>query len=1209
MLRAFTKKYIKLLVSVTLIASLGFSLAWSLSSGYRSLDDSLTDYVENYDYPEGYITTKVTSVSDKDKLMNVDGISDCDTRLCADTVMKTEDGDIYSVRVFSYSDDEKQSFYRWDEKKDVKNGVLLEYNFAKSNGISAGDTVSFRVRDEYRKYKIAGIVSRPETLSAKVSDDAWGLNYDFGYVYAPVSLLKEEYEKDYAENKDKLDDKSDDLSEEKKAAQKLIKEKETQLTDAKKLLKEKLEEYRNSQDQADVIIAELMDTRNELQNSADEISENIDRLNEAYDLADETYKSLSEKYEKLTQAKSALDEIDKLKKQLEQTQKDLTSGSIEKLIGLLNTIPADTSMSVLYDNVQIVSDYLAKAKEEGFSYDLSQPISVLESSLKSFMSGVNSDLSYLTSREVKDLIDKADDSSISDSRYSELISVLSRYSLSRITDAATLKSVYASVVSNLSDLVSLSKQPQVQSAIDLLKSFGTDRTAEELLSEINSSRSTLSILAGDTPIEQLTVGGVIDLYDKALSDTADALSELDKNINKIIKELESYGIDEGSLSSTLAELEDGMSQAQKARSDAKEALSELKDGLSEINDGINEIDSGIEQINQELSDGESQINTAQKEISEGESKLSESAKDMKTFSDLEDELKSAYKKLKDGEGYDMLCNQFLLYFDKDADPEEVLKNAEKALGETEVKSSYIYDDSPVKRRIDNNLDPLSTLMRLLPAVFFVIVLIVVFLFMSMIIHQSRRDIGILTAVGINKGTIRSVFCMMGAGVALAGIIIGTGIGFLLRGYIGGYFKDFFPLPEFTYRIDFGGFILSAISCIAVCVLASLLGTVMISPVQQNVKTSAFLDRILKKSSPMTKFSITSLLRNKGRFIFSTVCVAASVMLIFTSVSFITSKNHVITQTFDERIKYDCQIFFETRPSSKMIYDIQNIDGVTDTESILMFEPNISSDKVIEKATVYAISSDNTMLGIKDMDGSELQVSPGTIIIERHLAEKLDVSKGDTVTVGYKKMTVSGITDQCVNRTQYISDEDAKSFGDPELCSILCRFDSQPRQKLLSYLTECDGYLYTVFTDALYEQNEQLYSTYDLAAWILILFAVLTGFIIVFNTAITNLQDNKRELCVLRTLGFQHRDISLSRFSHSLLQFAVSAVIGLISGFALARFALLKISTPTEEFAFASGIVEILIVLLIVFLYITVSHFSAMHTMKKWDHIEAVKDRE
>ena len=61
MLSAIRKKHIKLLVSVAIIASLGFGMAAGLICGYNSLKHSLEDYVTSYDYPHAVITTEVTT--------------------------------------------------------------------------------------------------------------------------------------------------------------------------------------------------------------------------------------------------------------------------------------------------------------------------------------------------------------------------------------------------------------------------------------------------------------------------------------------------------------------------------------------------------------------------------------------------------------------------------------------------------------------------------------------------------------------------------------------------------------------------------------------------------------------------------------------------------------------------------------------------------------------------------------------------------------------------------------------------------------------------------------------------------------------------------------------------------------------------------------------------------------------------------------------
>ena len=226
MLSAIRKKHIKLLVSVAIIASLGFGMAAGLICGYNSLKHSLEDYVTSYDYPHAVITTEVTTVSQAEKIKDAGGVSDCDARLFADTTVKDTSGSNYSVRAFSYTQEERQRFVYWSTAETAEDSVLVEFKFAQSNNIKAGDTLSFRVNGEYRDYKVGGIVSRPETLAAKINDNSWGINYDFGYVYVPASLLKKEYEKDYAEKKAGLDKKSSDFESEAEKASKLLDEKQ-----------------------------------------------------------------------------------------------------------------------------------------------------------------------------------------------------------------------------------------------------------------------------------------------------------------------------------------------------------------------------------------------------------------------------------------------------------------------------------------------------------------------------------------------------------------------------------------------------------------------------------------------------------------------------------------------------------------------------------------------------------------------------------------------------------------------------------------------------------------------------------------------------------------------------------------------------------------------------------------------------------------------
>ena len=214
------------------------------------------------------------------------------------------------------------------------------------------------------------------------------------------------------------------------------------------------------------------------------------------------------------------------------------------------------------------------------------------------------------------------------------------------------------------------------------------------------------------------------------------------------------------------------------------------------------------------------------------------------------------------------------------------------------------------------------------------------------------------------------------------------------------------------------------------------------------------------------------------------------------------------------------------------------------------------------------------------------------------------------------MEVAGISNQNVNRSQYISARQAEKLGEPAIRTILIRTEEtdetaavEGEHSVQALLAGRDDYLHCVFTRLFRDGMEKYFAIYDLAAWIIIGFAVLIGLIIVVNTMQTNLLEQKKELCVLRTLGFSHRFVSAKLFLQSLLYFGFSCIIGTPLGAVFAVTALRQLATKEQEYPFASGIAECLLTAGLLFGCIVLSHLIASRSMKKWNIVEIVKEKE
>ena len=1120
------KKYWKLLLSTLIVTALGSAIMMGLSSAHLSLKNTLDKYILEYSYPDAELTTEVTTKEKLEKLSQIKGVKEVNYRLVADTMMISPSGKYLSVRAFSYDDADFQKFYVWSEKDNTDyDEVLVEYNFADENGISAGDIVKFKIGDEYREYFVSKIVSSPETLAMQPTENSWGANSDFGYVYASRELLEKETKKEKESAEEELESKNDELStteddakikhdelqSEIESAENELASKKKELEKSKNEAQSNLKELRNGKTELQNKKIELQNTRKELVNARADLISKKEQAISAKETLPSTIKELKDTKSKLVEAKNALNEIDSAIAELNNEYQKLTSSQATRFLSLLKSFPDDFSISEVYE--------ISNIAQEIFRLD----------------------------------------------EYKEFINLLSEYS--------------------------------------------------------NENNIT-------------TVGEFRRAYNQLLKDIPQKRRELKSTRQEIVTELSKQGVKEDEIDSKIKEIDDGIKEAEDTLNTINTSIPQIDSGIAEIDNNIKQIDDGFKEIDKNISEiekntskiesamesGESQINAAENELDEKKEELSTAWVDsMKQFTDAKDELKKAFEELGEKEGYENFFNQILLKFDEGEDRANILERVQESLEDVNIKDSFTYEDSSVKNRIDINLDPIETMSIFMPMVFFVIILIVIFLFMSLMVKQCRREIGILRALGFEKHKIRMLFCTINFIVSIGAIILGTCIGIGIMRYVGTYYANFFPIPFFEYSIELKMYLLAIILTIVVGQTATIVGASSIEKIApseamsreapMDAKVPKILELMTKNAKPFTKFSIISSLRNKIRFAFSVICISASVMMIFSSFSFITSKNYILNQLYNERIHYDAQIFFTEKPSNELIDELNSLDYVSDVQVVSYYDTEITANGKMEHVLVNSIPSESELIGIYDDKGNMISIPEDGIILERHIAESLGVKIGDTIEFNDVKFLIKEISEQSVNRIQYISDESSKDLGEGSLGSIILNIEDGKEQELIKVLSEKEEFLYTSFTKVSYESNEKTFATYDMAAWIIITFAIIIGLIIVVNTALTNLLEQKKKLCMLRVLGFKFGEISKNWFTQSFLQYVLACIIGLPAGIGIAKIALAKLSTSNREYVYANGIKEFLLTMILVLTYIVISHIITMHSMKKWDIVETVKEKE
>lgn len=562
-------------------------------------------------------------------------------------------------------------------------------------------------------------------------------------------------------------------------------------------------------------------------------------------------------------------------------------------------------------------------------------------------------------------------------------------------------------------------------------------------------------------------------------------------------------------------------------------------------------------------------------------------------------------------------DQLLLRFETWADAGQTLEEVNALLGKEQVVSSFLYRDSMLFKRIEMNLQPMYTLSVFLPVLFFVCMIGVVSLFLSQIVRQCRRDIGILRALGFERKHIRSLFNRITLVITLAASVLGMGIGFWLMYFTGRLYGDFFPIPKLYFCWNWWMCLLAVGITVAAGQVSSWISTTSLAKIQPTeamsreapgtVSGSTGLQRFLSAASPAVKYSLTSLLRNPKRFAFSALCIGASVTLILGAVAFNESKNSILTALYDGRIHYDCQIFLTEAPGQDLMDKINHYCPGDSCEVLDYYYREISFGGRTESILLNAAEPGTKKITVPGTGSQSLEIPQSGLILEKHTADALEVRSGDTVEIDGIPMTVAALSDQSMNRVSYLSSQQADSLSEPDQFCLICNHPDETA--LLAMLSEEDSFSSANFTHLLREGSEETFATYRLGVEVLIVFAVLLGMIVVYNTTQTNLFEQRKQLSVLRALGFQIWDISNIWLIQSMLQFCLSCLLGLPVGTVMARYALAQMATEGREYPMSDDPMQYLITVALVLAYVLASHFLAMRSIRKWDISENTKEKE
>ena len=566
-------------------------------------------------------------------------------------------------------------------------------------------------------------------------------------------------------------------------------------------------------------------------------------------------------------------------------------------------------------------------------------------------------------------------------------------------------------------------------------------------------------------------------------------------------------------------------------------------------------------------------------------------------------------------------NQVLIRSKEDVNEDIVIEKVKEILENEEVNvtSSIVSNYLPHIAYMDHALEQVQVVSIFLPLFFYSVTMIVIGLFINQIIKTMTPQIGILSSIGISKKNIMGLFLIFTLIMSISSILLGIPVGYLLNINMAKIMRNTYSIPTIKPNLN-GLVVFSAIIALFIFVivttLISCLAIFKITPKDAVISNEAkrkklpnWLENALDKGPMGIKLGVNSIIQNFRRFIVSVFSIFASLILIITSALFFVSKNEMVNQSTKRRLNYDCQVYLTYAEGDDFTNELKSLDYVLEVEDCHYTYVKIENgEKDIYLECLGVDSGYNDLIRIPSSDGKKyLEVKDSGIILPKSYADKLKVDKGDYITVGDKQIEVTDISTQYFHPISYISKAQMEELDTHYVSSFIMNVSDE--EALLNYFSENSNQVLTVFTKSLSKDLHDIFDSVNAMIYILVGFSLGMSFIILAIMSQNSLMDQKRQLTVLRAIGFRVIDISNFWTMQSICQLILSSLAAVPVGCLISKMLLKMSSSNTQIYPFILSWPVIGLSILFIILVIMLCHLLAMNSIAGWNIADNTRSRE
>ncbi len=503
-----------------------------------------------------------------------------------------------------------------------------------------------------------------------------------------------------------------------------------------------------------------------------------------------------------------------------------------------------------------------------------------------------------------------------------------------------------------------------------------------------------------------------------------------------------------------------------------------------------------------------------------------------------------------------------------ASVDEVIQRVDDLIEPYGGLGAYDRDDQLSHQFLDNEIESNRTMGMFAPTLFLAVSAFLLNVVMTRTINTQREQIAALKAFGYSNLEVGVHYLKSVLLIVAGALVVGVPLGIWFGSVVTAMYAEMFHFPEFTFRIYPSVLLWAAGVAVAAAVLGtmgSVLRAVSLPPAEamRPEPPTGYGPTLLERLGlgrlvpPVALMVLRQLERHPMKTTLSTIAIALAVSVLVLGNYMQDSVNYMMEAQFHWVQRYDMSVATTDTVADRAIYELGSLPGVLKAEPNRSVAVRMRAGPRHRRVGIMGIRSDADLFGLVNMDGVQVTLPPGGLLVSQTLAEILGVGVGDQVELevleGKKPVRsamIAGTLQDFAGLSVYMNLDALRQLmrEGPVVTGAHLLVDSQHQDALYRELKETPQIAsVTVKQHAIDSFNKTVAENLRVMKTINLLFACVIAVGVVYNSARISLAERSRELATLRVVGFTRGEISAILLGELAVITLAAIPVGLVCG--------------------------------------------------------------